>query len=55
MDALEFFRERKRMCNLYEGCDGCPLKFDHCSNSSNLTEKMFSLRRIVLVGTAYLA
>ena len=25
MDALEFLRERKRMCNSYKGCEDCPL------------------------------
>lgn len=30
MDALEFLRERKRMCNSYEGCYGCPLEGAHC-------------------------
>ena len=24
MDALEFLRERKRMCNSYKNCEGCP-------------------------------
>lgn len=24
MDALEFLRERKRMCNSYKDCGGCP-------------------------------
>lgn len=30
MDALEFLRERKRMCNSYKGCGGCPLEGTHC-------------------------
>lgn len=30
MDALEFLKERKRMCNSYKGCDGCPLAESHC-------------------------
>lgn len=30
MDALEFLRERKRMCTSYKGCDGCPLEGTHC-------------------------
>ena len=24
MDALEFLRERRRMCKSYKNCDGCP-------------------------------
>lgn len=31
MDALEFLKERKRMCNSYEGCEGCPLKSVSCA------------------------
>lgn len=30
MDALEFLRERKRMCDLYRGCVGCPLEDGKC-------------------------
>lgn len=30
MDALEFLRERKRMCNSYKGCEGCPLAKGRC-------------------------
>lgn len=30
MDALEFLKERKRMCNSYKGCGGCPLTGSHC-------------------------
>ena len=30
MDALEFLKERKRMCNSYKGCSGCPLEGAHC-------------------------
>ena len=30
MDALEFLKERKRMCNSYKGCGGCPLAGSHC-------------------------
>lgn len=26
MDALEFLKERKRMCSYYKECDGCELK-----------------------------
>lgn len=30
MDALEFLKERKRMCNYYSHCDGCPLDESKC-------------------------
>ena len=30
MDALEFLRERRRMCNSYRGCVGCPLEEERC-------------------------
>ena len=29
MDAVKFLKERARMCNYYNGCDGCPLQ-DEC-------------------------
>lgn len=31
MDALEFLRERKRMCKSYSHCDGCPLREPNCN------------------------
>lgn len=36
MDALEFLKERKRMCKSYEKCKGCPLERGICSFSSTL-------------------
>ena len=30
MDALEFLKERRRMCNSYRGCEGCPLEDGKC-------------------------
>lgn len=30
MDAIEFLKERKRMCTSRKGCDGCPLEGTHC-------------------------
>lgn len=30
MNALEFLRERKRMCTSYNGCGGCQLEGSHC-------------------------
>lgn len=31
MDALEFLRERKRMCIYYGHCEGCPLEKVSCA------------------------
>lgn len=33
MDALEFLKERKRMCSSYEHCENCPLKEFNCTVS----------------------
>lgn len=30
MDVLEFLRERRRLCNSYENCVGCPLADRFC-------------------------
>lgn len=30
MDALEFLRERRRMCDSYRNCEGCPLEEGTC-------------------------
>ena len=34
MDALEFLRERRRMCDSYRHCEGCPLEGGKCIISS---------------------
>lgn len=31
MDALEFLKERKRMCKCYKHCEGCPLEELNCA------------------------
>lgn len=31
MEALEFLKERKRMCNYYSHCEGCTLKEVNCA------------------------
>lgn len=31
MDAVEFIKERERMCNSYNGCAECPLRNEVCS------------------------
>ena len=30
MDALEFLRERRRMCDSHKSCRGCPLEWGKC-------------------------
>lgn len=39
MDALEFLRERKRMCNSYKGCGGCPLERGRCGLSTSMSDE----------------
>ena len=39
MDALEFLRERKRMCNCYKDCCDCPLEADLCTCSSPMPDE----------------
>lgn len=40
MDALEFLKERKRMCNSYKGCGGCSLERGNCGlNTSTSNEE----------------
>ena len=34
MDALEFLRERRRMCDSHMHCEGCPLEEGKCVVSS---------------------
>lgn len=41
MDALEFLRERKRMCNLCEHCKGCPLERARCSLGTNTSDEEY--------------
>ena len=45
MDALEFLKERKRMCKSYPRCDGCPLREPNC----NLTTDEDYTRAIITV------
>lgn len=35
MDALEFLKERSRMCKSYTGCGGCPLERGNCGLSTS--------------------
>lgn len=46
MDALEFLKERKRMCNAYEHCGGCPLAGTHCVVSSRTSDEDYE--RIII-------
>lgn len=38
MDALEFLKERKRMCRLYKDCYGCPLEEECCVPITNISD-----------------
>ena len=39
MDALEFLRERKRMCKSFgTSCDGCPLHGGPCTNINRMND-----------------
>ncbi len=39
MDALEFLRERERMCNSYDGCKGCPFDDSKCVIDSTISDE----------------
>lgn len=41
MDALEFFRERKRMCNLCKHCEGCPLERAGCGLGTSASDEEY--------------
>lgn len=41
MDALEFLRERKRMCNLHKHCEGCPLERDGCGLGTSTPDEEY--------------
>lgn len=41
MDALEFLRERKRMCNLCKHCEGCPLKRAGCGLGTSAPDEEY--------------
>lgn len=45
MEALEFLKERKRMCNSYNGCKGCPFGDGKCVIESTISDEDF--KRIV--------
>lgn len=41
MDALEFLKERKRMCKSYKGCKGCPLERGNCGLSTSTSDEEY--------------
>lgn len=45
MEALEFLKERKRMCNSYDGCKGCPFDDSKCVIESTISDE--DVKRIV--------
>lgn len=49
MDALEFLKERKRMCDSYTGCKGCPFDDSRCVIDSTLSDDDDCERIIVAV------
>lgn len=40
MDALDFLKERRRMCLSYDACKGCPLERGTCVLSVNTSDKI---------------
>ena len=45
MDALEFLMERRRMCDSYRHCEGCPLEWAECVIRDMMSED--TCKRIV--------
>lgn len=45
MYALEFLKERKRMCNSYDGCKGCPFDDSKCVIDSTISDEDY--KRII--------
>lgn len=41
MDALEFLKERNRMCKSYETCVGCSLEGDRCTISRSTSDEEY--------------
>lgn len=42
MDALEFLKERKRMCSLHEACGECPLRGAKCALSISTSDENYN-------------
>ena len=47
MDALEFLKERKRLCSSYKGCMGCPFGAADCVVRDMVSDE--SCKRIVTI------
>ena len=43
MNALEFLKERKRMCRSHSGCIRCPLEGVHCVLSNSTSDEDYEL------------
>lgn len=41
MDALEFLKERKRMCSLHKACGECPLRGAKCALSISTSDENY--------------
>lgn len=48
MDALEFLKERKRMCDSYKSCEGCPFDDSKCSINALLYDDEYD-RSVAIV------
>lgn len=46
MDALEFLKERRRMCSSYEHCENCPLEESNCT-VSDLVDSDEDYKRVI--------
>lgn len=41
MDALEFLKARKRMCENHMACNGCPLERSNCGLDTSMSDKEY--------------
>ena len=48
MDAVEYFKEKNRMCDAQESCSKCPLRDEH-GNRCHDIEKYFPLTAVEIV------
>lgn len=48
MNALEFLKERKRMCDSYKSCEGCPFDDSKCSINALLYDDEYD-RSVAIV------
>ena len=47
MDALEFLKERKRMCSLHEACGECPFRGAKCALSISASDENY--KRVIAI------